>query len=754
MENTSTSTQTQEKLTRPGISLESLTESNIRHVKSSETEPLIGEKASGILIPYYDIEGAPIEEQSKPFYRLRYDKPPSKDKKYHQVAGSTPHVYVPGKPGDMARKKKNLVGPVDILHLIEGEFKALALYERGEFAVGLNGIWGFCGPEGTIHNELEDIINWLSPQEIWFHGDADTIHKADFAKAACQLAKRADRLIQCPRLDPYGPKGIDDLYDQGEFEVLDLIRIAVGPDQKPLWAFETFIAASVNGYQTDKKELGPGEPDVLPLIQKALASFNKDPDFENSSNRIREYFHVPVTRWTNALRPHIKAAKQAAKELAQKIDEEIDPKMIEASKQIYKVGDKYVWVKPPEEGIKELPLLTIGELRNHMTGAGFPKAFQRRIEVECDLYRKADYVGRICGRPQGVHVDGETTMISTRSPNIIESVPNTKDFREFEQTKFLTKFFKGDLEAFQNFIAWLKIARLALTDYSKPHIGQAIIFAGDASAGKSLTQTFITHCLGGRDCVSAAMFIRGNSNFNEEMWEAEHLILDDVAGDSGNATMRLATDNLKNLIASPRAMVHGKGKRPATLRPIWRITISSNLNTEAKATLPGLDGSTKDKFSVFNVGVAADYMDLYQRGINVLDDVLLKDLGEWLHHVDSFQIPEAMQCPRYGVKAYHDEELAEDMHEGSDSFQFQMHLESYFRDGNKELKGNAGDILGALTSHMPYSARFLRDSRRVGTLIRELKKSESQGNTSPFSITQRRLNGYTIWHVVPRTAED
>lgn len=349
-------------------------------------------------------------------------------------------------------------------------------------------------------------------------------------------------------------------------------------------------------------------------------------------------------------------------------------------------------------------------------------------------------------------------MISTRSPNIIEPIPNTKSFIDFPQTKFLTKFFKSDLNAMNHFIAWLKIARLALNDYKKPHIGQAIIFAGDASAGKSLTQTFITYCLGGRDCVTASQFIRGNSNFNEEMWEAEHLILDDVAGDTGYSTMRLATDNLKNLVASPRAMVHGKGKKPATLRPIWRITISSNTNTEAKATLPGLDGSTKDKFSVFNVGTAADYMDLYKRKIDILHDVLLKDLGEWLHHVDSFQIPEAMQCPRYGVVAYHDEELSEDMDEGSDSHQFKEIVHAYFSDGNKELKGTASQIMGALATHMPHTNRFLRDGRRTGTLIRELRRTRNValhgGYKNPTGlICEKKLsNGYNKWIITQDTS--
>ena len=88
----------------------------------------------GLWLPYHDLEGLPILENGKPYGRLRLDLPVG-DKKYHQAAGTSVHIYIP-----LGLRRLSLS---DDLVVVEGEFKSLALVEAGIPAVGISGFYGF-----------------------------------------------------------------------------------------------------------------------------------------------------------------------------------------------------------------------------------------------------------------------------------------------------------------------------------------------------------------------------------------------------------------------------------------------------------------------------------------------------------------------------------------------------------------------------------------------------------------------------------
>ena len=108
------------------------------------------------------------------------------------------------------------------LVVVEGEFKALALWGQGIHAVGIKGFFGATnsGKSDELHPELAGLINEMPDLcVVEFLGDADTALNKDFCAAAMRFAEamrkeRATIEVSLPRLCLEGPKGIDDAIDE------------------------------------------------------------------------------------------------------------------------------------------------------------------------------------------------------------------------------------------------------------------------------------------------------------------------------------------------------------------------------------------------------------------------------------------------------------------------------------------------------------------------------------------------------------
>ncbi|MEI8341504.1 MAG: phage/plasmid primase, P4 family [Verrucomicrobiota bacterium] len=206
-----------ELIQRPGISPDTLAALGIRHVTEAEASELIGQKYSGLYIPYG------VHVDGKPFGRLRLDQPQD-ERKYTQRTGSGVHPYIPALPG---------LETQDDLVIIEGEFKAIALCEAGFHAIGISGFNGFA-QEGQLCPRLANHLKDHPPQRILFVGDNDTALNFQFSDAAMKLAKLVDPVpVVLPRIPLSMPKGVDDCREQ------------LGPDAFPAW-WAALVAAAVS----------------------------------------------------------------------------------------------------------------------------------------------------------------------------------------------------------------------------------------------------------------------------------------------------------------------------------------------------------------------------------------------------------------------------------------------------------------------------------------------------------------------------
>lgn len=222
-------------VSRPGISEATLARLGIRRVEEAEAFDLIGQKFTGLYIPYG------IHVEGKPFGRLRLDLPQA-GRKYTQRVDSGVHPYFPAFP--------ELDGQSDLV-IVEGEFKAIALCEAGFRAIGISGFYGFMHQE-KLCVRLRNHLKEHPPSRILFLGDNDTALNFQFADAAVKLVSRVSPVpVLLPRIPWSMPKGVDDCRESLGADTfsdwwLNLVTAAVAVPPKlnaDLLAAELFKAA-------------------------------------------------------------------------------------------------------------------------------------------------------------------------------------------------------------------------------------------------------------------------------------------------------------------------------------------------------------------------------------------------------------------------------------------------------------------------------------------------------------------------------
>src|SRR5262249_29583083 len=122
--------------------------------------------------------------------------------------------------------------------------------------------------------------------------------------------------------------------------------------------------------------------------------------------------------------------------------------------------------------------------------------------------------------------------------------------------------------------AWLKFAVEALwAGQRRP--GPVLILPGPRDCGKSLLQNLTTELLGGR-VKKPYRYMSGRTDFNGELFEAEHLMIEDEAPSTDLRSRRAFGTHIKSFAVNETHSCHAKNKQALTLKPFWRVTISLN----------------------------------------------------------------------------------------------------------------------------------------------------------------------------------
>ncbi len=327
------------------------------------------------------------------------------------------------------------------------------------------------------------------------------------------------------------------------------------------------------------------------------------------------------------------------------------------------------------------------DVRLHLNKAGLSK---RGDPSPCDVAlhdlqreNRVTYAGPLCGRKAGLHHENSVRILVTRSPIWIEGAPGPWDTIDQTVSNLFGKA-AGDLFATKQrdiFYAWLKIAREAIRSPKNHLPGQVLALVGPANCGKSFLQSgIITPALGGR-VADPSLFFIGESNFNAELWEAEHLALGDKALELDGKQRSALRNELKRVVAEPFYPLHAKHRDAMTLKPIWRVSISANEDPHSAAHLPTLEGSFDDKITYLKCHAPPrPFFDpIVPNSRKDFADNICRELPAFLAFVDSFEIPTDLLNERFGVAEFHHPKIIELLGEGDPLRHFEEVLENWIQ---------------------------------------------------------------------------
>ena len=179
------------------------------------------------------------------------------------------------------------------------------------------------------------------------------------------------------------------------------------------------------------------------------------------------------------------------------------------------------------------------------------------------------FAGPLAGYDSGLHDILGSRVLVTESPKLVQAKQG-----EFPTVRAVVEGLLGDDVQLDHFYGWLKMALDSLYGKKRQH-GQCLVVAGPKDCGKSLLQKIITQLFGGRE-ARPYQFMRGGSEFNGDLFGAEHLVIEDEQPSNDHKARRNMGARIKELTVNQAQRCHKKFQQALSLTPFWRVSISVN----------------------------------------------------------------------------------------------------------------------------------------------------------------------------------
>jgi hypothetical protein len=354
-----------------------------------------------------------------------------------------------------------------------------------------------------------------------------------------------------------------------------------------------------------------------------------------------------------------------------------------------------------------------------------------------------DYVGKLAGYQPGPIQQNGSKILITKGPKIIEPKDGNCDvIDELLYVQF------GELQLLYLNL-WEKVAYESLTSgLFRP--GQALVIAGPRDCGKTVLQhRILTPLLGGR-VAKPYLYFSGQTPFNSELFEAEHLVIEDDQASTDLQARRSFGNHLKQIAANISQCCHPKGRPALTLFPGWRISTTCNDEPENLMILPPMDESLKDKLMILK-GHKKDGPNPMPMPTGTpeerkkFEDRLDEELPAHIAKVKRLEIPPDLQSGRYGVKTYLNPEIVQQLEDRNPEFRLLEYADTYNMYGDQnpwvgtatEFERDLGDAMSAsstgrtalskLLYHHDICGRYL--SRLAEKLPSRVKKGAAKGRS-------------------------
>jgi hypothetical protein len=295
---------------------------------------------------------------------------------------------------------------------------------------------------------------------------------------------------------------------------------------------------------------------------------------------------------------------------------------------------------------------------------GEPMAEADHLILQAQMENDVVRYGPLCGRDSGFYTEnGIRHLVTEDMPLIAPQKGSCPIIRSMILGLFAASedVETGDAQI-HTFCGWLQSSVHALRA-GRWQQQQVLAIAGPRDCGKSFMQhAVITPALAGRAVDAQRFLIRGN-DFNGDLFNAEHLTLDDCAASTRIADRLAFGQRLKGVtVGASVGALHAKGRDAVGIRPWWRVTITCNDDPEALCVLPPLNSDIDDKLillraSRFDMPMPTDT----QADREALAAAILDEMPAFLHWlINVYELPEQYHDRRrYGVATYHHPVLRE-----------------------------------------------------------------------------------------------
>lgn len=376
-------------------------------------------------------------------------------------------------------------------------------------------------------------------------------------------------------------------------------------------------------------------------------------------------------------------------------------------------------------------------------------------EVEIQImdvqnHRDVNYHGPICGRNAGFREENGNRFLVTEDMKIPDPIKG--DFSTLSDVLqgLLAKNETHDIGEAQlnTFYGWLKSSVHALRQ-GREQQQQALAICGPAGAGKSLIQHLITEMLAGRS-AKAERYFNGKTDFNGDLFTAEHLILEDNHVSTRiSDRLKLGSSLKEHCVGVTTASLHAKGQTAINIRPWWRVSITLNDDPEAMMILPPLDDHLADKIILLRASSSTFPMPVVTSdNRHAFRSQLTKDIPGFLYWLlNEYSVPDAYaDRNRYNVATYHHPELKESLEGLSPESNLLGLIDDCFSEdfGRVLVKLTAKQIEDRLRERDGRATeKILSFSNAMGTYLGRL------GKKHPHRIQHHRTNGGPVWEIRP-----
>jgi hypothetical protein len=381
----------------------------------------------------------------------------------------------------------------------------------------------------------------------------------------------------------------------------------------------------------------------------------------------------------------------------------------------------------------------------------------RKGETQTDVERVLDHLqqqNRIEGAaPLVNYPPGIVEMDFGRVLNIcdlrpVQPIQGTDDpKKDFAWIRnFLNGFFaRPELMPLDHLLAWLQRSYRAILEH-KLLMGQAVFICGPRNNGKTLLSLRIIAPLMGYRTANPLDYMKGESQFNEEMFSAAYWAINDDDAPANDAQRRRMLAKLKGFVVNPIHKCHPKFEKPVTVPWQGRILVTLNDDPGSVGMLMEVEANTRDKQMFF---ASQEYKGVFPPQ-EELQAIIARELPFFAHWLLNIYVPppEVISDDRMGVKSYFDPHILELSHQqtyGSNLLEFLRHwIDVAWSDDKKEWTGAPVALLAQLQldDHTKGVAHEWTQQKIAKSLTALAKQEGSgvtfaKGSSREFVITRK-----------------